>query len=62
MAVCPHCGDSVTHVDIEKVVLQSTPLNRYAGLSYSCPACNRVLSVTFDPSVQADDIVGRLKK
>ena len=56
MAVCPYCNDPITRVDIAGVTLQAG-LNLFSGLVYSCPACDKVLSVGYDPKVQQDRIV-----
>lgn len=61
MAHCPHCEVSISTVDIEKVTLQAPNLSAYDGIAYSCPNCDKVLSVGFDPARQVDEIVDRLR-
>jgi hypothetical protein len=48
MAKCPYCEATVTHVDIKSVALINDKLNQWTGLSYSCPECDRILSIGFD--------------
>jgi uncharacterized protein with PIN domain len=61
MALCPHCEESITTVDIERVMLQAPNLGTFDGVAYSCPHCDKVLSVGFDPARQMDEIVDRLR-
>ena len=49
MRKCPHCDTEFVGVDIESVTLTNAKLQRWTGLTYSCPACHRVLSIGFDP-------------
>jgi hypothetical protein len=49
MAKCPHCDADVKHMHIKSVDLTNDKHNKWTGLSYSCPECDRILSVGFDP-------------
>lgn len=49
MTKCPHCEADLTHVDIKGVQLINDKLDQWRGLSYSCPQCERILNVGFDP-------------
>lgn len=57
MAHCPHCEVSIMTVDIETVTLQAPNLASFSGIAYSCPNCDKVLSVGVDLKVQQDRIV-----
>jgi uncharacterized protein with PIN domain len=56
MAKCPYCEESLSVVDIEAVTLQAANLSAFSGLIYSCPNCNKALSVGVDLKVQQDRI------
>jgi hypothetical protein len=49
MAKCPHCDSDVTHIHIQSLDLINDTHNKWTGLSFSCPECNRILNVGFDP-------------
>jgi len=49
MALCPHCSETVSHADVQVIPLQDESGGTWRGLSYSCPNCQKILTVGFDP-------------
>jgi hypothetical protein len=45
--------------EIERITLQAG-INTWNGISYVCPSCRCVLSVSFDPAALQEDIVSDL--
>jgi hypothetical protein len=65
MALCPSCNAAIHHVTIQDVTVGGLATDQWNGITYSCPACQHVLSVAIDPvALQADlvdEIVARLR-
>jgi hypothetical protein len=52
---CPKCENLVTHVTMEHVEARVLGGTTRHGVSYLCPSCRTVLSVSIDPiAIQAD--------
>ncbi len=50
MAKCPYCEEEVSFVLINEIEIRRTPdLNGPQGVTYSCPNCQKILSVQYDP-------------
>jgi uncharacterized protein (UPF0212 family) len=60
MSICPHCKNKVTRVFIEVVTLNDEQAGDWRGITYSCPVCDSVLSVSFDPVAMETDLVKRV--
>lgn len=58
---CPTCEAPVTSVAIEEVDVTVSSLAHGRGLSYLCPCCRTVLSVSFDPLALKADLVAELQ-
>lgn len=55
---CPHCKKTLHHVELE-----TPPIHqgfggqvKWKGVSYICPFCKMILSVSIDPTVIAAEI------
>lgn len=62
---CPHCGAILSAVVLEPVDINpglgfSAPI--YRGVSYHCPSCYVVLSVSIDPVALKTDTVADVAK
>jgi len=54
---CPHCRKPLSAVRVEKIDVEGNERYKANGVSYSCPACETVLTVGIDPaSVKADGV------
>jgi uncharacterized protein with PIN domain len=62
MSNCPHCDRSLSSVKIEKVSGKVTMGTTWNCISYSCPSCNKVISVQIDPVAIYTDLVDQIKK
>jgi transcription initiation factor IIE alpha subunit len=47
---CPKCNNDVTEVNITDVTLHGKQGDA-RGITFNCPSCKSVLSVTIDPQV-----------
>jgi len=56
MALCPHCNNLVASVRMTPMPGQSH-LTRWNCVAYSCPTCDKVISVDLDTSAVRADIV-----
>jgi hypothetical protein len=61
MNKCPKCDKIVTHVNLTAVEVIAGA-DRWKGVSYGCPWCYAVLSVSIDPIALKTDIVAEVKK
>jgi hypothetical protein len=52
---CPKCGKIISHAKIEAIDL-SIGRTRYKGISYLCPSCRAVLSVSLDHVALVNDV------
>ena len=59
MARCPKCESPVSYVSIQPVSAKSSQASWY-GITYSCPSCDSVLSVSIDPIALKNDIVSEI--
>lgn len=62
VAKCPKCEAIIRSVSIEAVDVKQGMQSKFHGVSYSCPSCRTVLSVSIDPIAIKTDIVKELKK
>lgn len=57
--ICPKCDRPVTELNIA-----GTPLKHqekaWHGITYSCPFCNAILGVSFDPFAMMEDIANKV--
>ncbi len=53
---CPKCSAPISSVTLETITIKAQPTN-WKGLSYLCPSCNCVLSVSIDPVALKAEIV-----
>jgi hypothetical protein len=64
MALCPKCDAPIHHARLENMTINA-PEEQFVGVSYSCPVCHHILSVSIDPiAIKADivdEIVERLR-
>jgi hypothetical protein len=61
MSTCPHCKKVLPNVKAEAIEIDiSGALKR--GVSYFCPLCSHVLSVSIDPLALNADILKALGK
>lgn len=59
---CPKCEATITYVRIEGVDVKDSGRSAWKGITYCCPSCSTVLSVSIDPIAIKSDIVAELKK
>lgn len=61
MMNCPHCKQSIGHVEIQDVKVAPIMQQGFHGCAYLCPRCKAVLSVGIDPLVLQKDTVDMLR-
>ncbi len=54
---CPKCEATLSSVNIEHVDVSQNFQSRWHGVSYTCPHCRTILSVSIDPISLKADIV-----
>ena len=62
MGLCPHCDAPVGRVTLHEVTASALFANQWRAVTYSCPACQHVLSVQIDPIAIKTDIVDELMR
>jgi hypothetical protein len=53
---CPHCEELVTKLNVARVTLNDELWGSRDGLTFSCPLCQAVLSVSPDPAALLPEI------
>jgi hypothetical protein len=56
---CPHCEKTVTYAKAEAIDIK-VGSEGYKGVSYLCPMCRSVLSISMDPLALNQNLVNRL--
>ncbi|HWE93406.1 MAG TPA: hypothetical protein VG269_05475 [Tepidisphaeraceae bacterium] len=56
-AKCPKCEKLISHVNLEKMGIHVNNQTQWNGVSYSCPLCQTLLSVSMDPIALNSDVV-----
>ena len=60
-ATCPHCQRTIASATVENIKINGVG-SEYKGVSYSCPSCHAVLSISMDQIALNVDLVKRLLK
>jgi hypothetical protein len=58
---CPYCHRKVTKARVETITIEGGTQS-YKGVTYSCPYCQSVLTVSMDQIALNADLVNRLVK
>jgi len=61
VGLCPKCGSMVSYAKIDSIALRITGAE-YKGISYLCPSCSAVLSVSLDHLALTADIAKAVAK
>lgn len=59
---CPHCHKPISSAAVENVDIKGEANVSYKGVTYLCPHCRSVLSVSMDQLALNGDLVRRLLK
>jgi len=59
---CPKCEKVMPHISLETIDIHVGFKNEWKGVSYSCPLCRTVISVSIDPIALKADTVNEIKK
>jgi hypothetical protein len=59
---CPHCETTISYAKGEPIDIKVGKSEAYKGVSYLCPSCRSVLSVSMDPLALNQNLVNRLMK
>jgi Zn ribbon nucleic-acid-binding protein len=62
---CPHCNAVITRAVVETIDIDTAvifPQTSYKGVTYACPACRSIVSVSMDQIALNHDVVQRLLK
>jgi phage FluMu protein Com len=60
---CPHCKTILTRAVVETIDIDTSiifPEASYKGVTYACPSCRAVLSISIDQIALNHDVVQRL--
>jgi hypothetical protein len=57
---CPKCNVPISSVTLERITIKGKETN-WKGVSYLCPSCNCVLSVSIDPVALKAEILQALE-
>jgi hypothetical protein len=58
---CPHCSKTIPRASVETITIDGGG-ESYKGVTYSCPYCHVVLTVSMDQIALNADLVTRLLK
>jgi len=58
-AKCPHCEATIASATVENIKIRGVG-SEYKGVSYSCPSCHSVLTVSMDQIALNVDLVKRI--
>lgn len=62
MNTCPYCKNHVHSAIVEEIPIQPAGVaGRWAGASYGCPHCKRVLSIQVNPYAIQDEVISLLQ-
>jgi|GraSoiStandDraft_4_1057263.scaffolds.fasta_scaffold975614_1 hypothetical protein len=63
-AQCPHCKAVINKARVEQITIDSGlgSGTNYKGVTYSCPWCKAVLTVSMDQIALNADLMNRLEK
>jgi hypothetical protein len=59
---CPHCQKKIASAEVETIDINAGTQRSYKGVSYLCPHCRAVLSVSMDQLALNEDLKIRLLK
>lgn len=59
MAKCPQCKHLTKTFILEPVIIKDRR-HKWDGVSYNCPLCGCVVTVTIDPFAMRDEIVSTI--
>ena len=61
---CPHCNEQLDSVDMTQVngALSGAKRAAWNCVGYSCPSCNKVLSVQINPLGMKSDILNEVSQ
>ena len=56
---CPSCGNVARRVNVDNIEFRTNDIGGpvWNGVSYKCPSCNTILSVSIDPAALKTVIV-----
>jgi hypothetical protein len=57
MALCPYCEAAVHRVTMQEIRVGQLFSPEWLGVAYSCPNCQKILSVAIDPVALKTDTV-----
>lgn len=60
MALCPHCEKPLLTVRMNPMTGTSPNLSQWNCVAFSCPSCQKVISVDVDITAVRSDILNRL--
>lgn len=58
---CPHCNAVITRLNIEEIELERANGGPWKGVSYACPVCRKILSVSANPEVNIQKAVSQVQ-
>lgn len=58
---CPKCDQMITFVRLDDIDVRGSQKN-WLGVSYQCPLCSTILSVSIDPIAVKTDLVNAVVK
>jgi phage FluMu protein Com len=57
---CPHCEKTIASAEVETISIKAGTQASYKGVSYLCPHCRAVLSVSMDQLALIEETKKRL--
>jgi phage FluMu protein Com len=54
---CPHCNKTVARAVMENITIGGSETHSAKGVSYLCPHCHAVLSLSIDPLALNTELV-----
>ncbi len=58
---CPYCNATITRLNIEEIELERESGGPWKGVSYACPVCRKILTVSINPDVVKNNIYAHMQ-
>lgn len=55
--ICPHCKKGISAVELKDIDVRVNMQSKWRWISYVCPYCNNIISVSIDPIAIKSDII-----
>lgn len=58
---CPYCNATITRLNIEEIELERDSGGPWKGVSYGCPVCRKIITVSANPEAQKQHLYAQIQ-